>query len=80
MTEECAECRRLSDSYESATMAWFRIQGNLRIAECGRDEKSVEKLSIELNTVSGQREALRAVIDRHRSDHGVPLARAVALG
>jgi len=78
MIEECAECRRLSESYESVTMAWFRIQGNLRIAECGHDENSAQILSIELNLIGDQRGALRQAIESHRSSHTQQLAYSAA--
>jgi len=76
MTEQCTECQRLSASYESATMAWFRIEGSLRIAECGRDEKSTQDLTRELNIIEKRRGTLRNAIERHRSDH---TARAAAV-
>ena len=64
----CAECHRLSESYEKATMAWFRLEGNLRIAEYGRDEESVLALVRELAATGEQRDSLRSAIARHQSE------------
>lgn len=70
----CAECKRLADSYESATMAWFRVEGSLRIAEYAHDEKSSRKLALELDLIGERRRALRAAMDRHQADHQAPAA------
>jgi len=74
--EGCAECKRLSDSYESATMAWFRVEGSLRIAQYGRDAKSAESLAEELRLIGERRVLLREAMERHRAEHK---ARAAAL-
>lgn len=63
----CAECYRLSEAYEKATMAWFRLEGNLRIAEYGRDEESVLNIARELAATAEKRDLLRSEIERHQA-------------
>ena len=64
----CAECARLSDAYENETMAWFRLEGQLRIAEYSRDKASAEKIAKELDGVTRRRADLRSAMARHRED------------
>jgi hypothetical protein len=73
----CLECKKLLESYESATMAWFRAEGKLRIALHNSDEKSSKRLALELNSMGEHRDTLREAIGRHRSEHVV---RAVSTG
>jgi hypothetical protein len=79
--EGCAECSRLAEAYESETMAWFRLEGQLRIAEYARDEVTSGKIAAELDKVAKRRVALRAEMDRHRAEFhangGNPKARTV---
>jgi hypothetical protein len=64
----CAECLRLSESYEAETMSWFRLEGQLRIAEYGRDQNSVHRISADLAGVARRRTELRAAIEQHESE------------
>jgi|GEM_PF-3021021 len=63
--EGCPECRRLSSAYEAATMEWFRLQGQLRIAEYSRDPAASESIVAELTAVSARRQALREAVEKH---------------
>jgi hypothetical protein len=77
VAEACAECLRLSDAYETVTMAWFRLEGNLRIAEYGRDEESSRNLAQELTEIADRRLVLRSAMNQHQqSSH--PRAAAAA--
>jgi hypothetical protein len=63
--ESCEECRRLSDAYEAATMEWFRLQGQLRVAEYSREAEASDSIVAELNLVAKRRQALREEIENH---------------
>ena len=67
----CVECRRLSDAYESATMTWFRVEGQFRIAEFGHDKAAVKELASELAAIGERRSALRDALARHKAEHEV---------
>lgn len=66
--EGCAECTRLAQAYESETMAWFRLEGQLRIAEYGRDAAAAERIAKDLDGVTRRRSELRAAMERHRNE------------
>jgi hypothetical protein len=61
----CEECRRLSAEYEAATMEWFRVQGQLRVAEYSREEESSNRIIAELSLITARRQALREAIQAH---------------
>ena len=61
----CDECRRISSEYEAATMDWFRVQGQLRIAEYSRDEKASNRIIAELSAITARRQALRERAEAH---------------
>ena len=65
---DCEECRRLSAEYEAATMEWFRVQGQLRVAEYSRDEKSSNRIIAELSLIASRRHALREEAEKHEVD------------
>jgi hypothetical protein len=65
-SDGCEECRRLSAAYEAATMEWFRLQGQLRIAEYSREQEASHQIVAELNVVSRRRQALREEEEQHR--------------
>ena len=65
LPDECEICRRLSDEYEAATMEWFRVQGQLRVAEYARDENATSRIIAELSTISARRQALREAREKH---------------
>lgn len=65
VVEDCAECQRLTASYEAATIDWFRLEGNLRIAEYGRDEESFSSLAEQLHEIAEKRLQLRKAIEKH---------------
>ena len=67
----CAECKRITDAYESETMSWFRLEGHLRIAQHGRDKSAIERIATELDATTRKRTELRAELKRHKqSAHG----------
>ena len=63
--ESCKECRRLSAAYEAATMEWFRLQGQLRVAEYSREAEASDKIVAELNLIARRRQDLREEIENH---------------
>ncbi|HTA46425.1 MAG TPA: hypothetical protein VK789_28475 [Bryobacteraceae bacterium] len=63
--EGCEECKRLSSAYEAATMEWFRLQGQLRIAEFSRDKEASHQIVAELNGTARRRQSLREEIEAH---------------
>ena len=65
---DCKECQRLSAEYEAATMEWFRVQGQLRVAEYSREEESSNRIVAELSLIAARRHALREAIEKHRLD------------
>jgi hypothetical protein len=62
---DCPECRRLSADYEAATMEWFRVQGQLRVAEYAREEESSNRIVSELSLIAARRHSLREAIEKH---------------
>jgi hypothetical protein len=63
--EGCEDCRRLSAAYEAATMEWFRLQGQMRVAEYSRDAEASDNIVAELNAIARRRQALREEIENH---------------
>ena len=63
--DNCAECKRLSANYESATMAWFRVQGQLRIADYSRDQAASDKIVAEMTRIGKRRDQLRQAAEEH---------------
>jgi hypothetical protein len=61
----CKECRRLSAEYEAATLEWFRVQGQLRVAEYSREEESSNRIIAELSLITTRRHALRETLQAH---------------
>ena len=61
----CAECQRISAAYEAATLEWFRLQGQLRIAEYSNAERESDNLVAELTAVARRRQALREAASQH---------------
>jgi hypothetical protein len=64
----CEVCRRLAGEYEAATMEWFRVQGQLRIAEYARDENATNRTIAELSGIAERRHALREAKEKHELD------------
>jgi NMD protein affecting ribosome stability and mRNA decay len=62
---DCQDCQRLSGEYEAATMEWFRVQGQLRVAEYSRDEDSTTRIIAELSQIASRRHALRDEAEKH---------------
>ena len=62
---DCKECQRLSAEYEAATMEWFRVQGQLRVAEYSRESESSNRIVAELSLIASRRHALREAIEKH---------------
>jgi hypothetical protein len=65
MNSDCKECQRLSAEYEAATMEWFRVQGQLRVAEYSREEESSSRIIAELSLIAARRHALREAREKH---------------
>src|SRR5208283_4535909 len=65
-SDECEVCRRLAAEYEAATMEWFRVQGQLRIAEYSRDENSTNRTIAELSGIAARRHAVREAKEKHK--------------
>ena len=63
----CIECGRLSESYETETLNWFRLEGQLRVAEYARDQNAIRKISGDLEATIGKRTELRAAIEQHEA-------------
>ena len=63
--EGCKECRRFSAAYESATMEWFRLQGQLRVAEFSREPEASDKIVAELNLIARRRQGIREETENH---------------
>ena len=61
----CDECKRLSASYEAATMDWFRLQGQLRIATLSNDPAASDRMVAELSGIAQRREQLRQSAEAH---------------
>jgi hypothetical protein len=64
----CDECKRLSAEYEAATMEWFRVQGQLRVAEYSREDDSSSRIVAELSVITARRHALREEAEKHEFD------------
>ena len=62
---DCKECQRLSAEYEAATMEWFRVQGQLRVAEYSREGESTGRIIAELSLIASRRHALREAAEKH---------------
>jgi hypothetical protein len=63
--DACHECQRLSAEYEAATMEWFRVQGQLRVAEYSRDEEASDRIVAQLSLITERRRALREAVEKH---------------
>jgi hypothetical protein len=64
----CEECKRLSAEYEAATMEWFRVQGQLRVAEYSPEDESSSRIIAELSLIAARRHALRDAAEKHDFD------------
>ena len=63
--EGCKECQRLSAAYEATTMEWFRLQGQLRIAEYSHEEEASYRIVAEINSTGRRRQSLRDEMEKH---------------
>jgi len=68
IVESCPECRRLSGQYETATIEWFRVQGQLQIAEYSRAEGLSDRIVSELTVIAKRRQMLREKIESHMQE------------
>lgn len=62
---ECRQCQRLSAEYEAATMEWFRVQGQLRVAEYSREADASSRIVAELSQIAARRHDLREAMKKH---------------
>jgi hypothetical protein len=46
-------------------MEWFRLQGQLRIAEYSADEDASHRIVAEIQSIGKRRQALRGEIEKH---------------
>jgi hypothetical protein len=76
---DCKECRRLSAEYEAATMEWFRVQAQLRVAEYSRESESSNRIIAELSQIASRRHALREAVEKHELDEHPRAATAKSL-
>ena len=66
----CPDCERLSADYESATIRWFRLESQMRIAEFGLDREATLHIAGEMAIVDESRGTLRQALHDHIScDH-----------
>jgi hypothetical protein len=65
LVDECPDCQRLFEEYESVTMQWFRAQGQLRIVEYSGDDEATTRIVAELGTIADRRRALRDALTEH---------------
>ena len=63
--ETCEACRRLSAAYEASTIEWFRVQGQLRVAEFSREEALSHSIVTELVGIAAHRQAVREEAEQH---------------
>jgi hypothetical protein len=63
----CPDCERLSGDYESATIRWFRLDSQMRIAEFGLDRDSTLRIASEMASLDLSRTALRQALHEHTS-------------
>jgi hypothetical protein len=72
----CEECRRISSEYEAATMEWFRVQGQIRIAEYSHDDEASNRIIDELSRITARRQRLREEAEKHQLDRHPRIAAA----
>jgi len=75
----CKECQRLSVAYEAVTIEWFRVQGQLRVAEFSRENGLSHTIVGELTKLAAHRQAVREEAEKHTLD-AHPLVRVVSNG
>jgi hypothetical protein len=63
--EGCEDCRRLSAAYEAATMEWFRVQGQFRVAEYLHEQATSHQIVAQLNVIARRRQLLREETEQH---------------
>ena len=49
-------------------MEWFRVQGQLRVAEFSRERESSDRIIAELSLITARRNALREATEVHQLD------------
>jgi hypothetical protein len=64
----CEECQRLSALYEAITIEWFRVQGQLRVAEFSREQELSHNIVGELTKIAAHRQAIREEAEKHTLD------------
>jgi hypothetical protein len=65
---ECKTCQSLAAEYEAATMEWFRLQGQLRVAEYSREANASDSIVAELSQIATRRHALGEARKQHELD------------
>jgi hypothetical protein len=74
----CADCERLSADYESATIRWFRLESQMRIAEFGLDRDATLRIAGEMASADESRATLREALHDHISCEHTESTRAFA--
>jgi hypothetical protein len=63
--DDCAQCKRISGKYEAATLEWFRVQGQLDVAQYLYDPAKSAGIVSELSAIAKRRQALRDAAMHH---------------
>jgi hypothetical protein len=61
----CAQCKRIAGEYEAATLEWFRVQGQLDVAQYLQDPEESTGIVSELAAIAKRRRALRDAVMHH---------------
>jgi hypothetical protein len=61
----CPECRRISGKYEAATLEWFRVQGQLDVAQYLHDPETSARIVADLAGIAKRRQSLQEAATRH---------------
>ncbi len=61
----CPECKRISGKYEAATLEWFRVQGQLDVAQYLHDPETSGRIVAELAEIAKRRRSLGDAAARH---------------
>jgi|HubBroStandDraft_6_1064221.scaffolds.fasta_scaffold77373_4 hypothetical protein len=76
----CSECEYWMKTYETATLAFIRLQSQLHIASLCGDLESSRKLTQDVDWAAIRRHELRAAAQQHRDlVHGIALSDHLSL-
>lgn len=63
--KQCKVCTKFFAEYEAATIEWFRVQGQLRVAEYSCEREASDRIVAELSKIAGRRHSLREAMSKH---------------